>query len=460
MVITLIILGLIAWYLSREQLHVLNEIPSRWFYLAVFAKVLAVFSLFGIYTYYYRDRSTSDIYKYFDDARLLIRIADDSVWEFLRVFFGLKETSQETTAVLESMRFWHKINSYGVWNDNQLIIRVDSLLMILTGGSMVASSILMGAVNFLSLLFLYRSVPLKSSIQRRVLFLLLFFSPTILIWCSGLLKETLIVTFISLAFACVFRKDVIYRWLLIPILFVLVLAKPQVGLFFIFSLGLYGMVRLFSFRRPVRVYLISASVGILLLWMNSMLTRPSYYAISSDNKEQIEIKRRSLSQSYEENVLGNGWNILEKLKFKQLGYRDEARKEGAKSIFRIKELDGTMLNFLACLPGGISNALFRPFIWEASNVLMIIPALENTLLIVILLVLLIRRTRATSFDQNTFLLLLAFVLITACFTGILVPVFGNLIRYKVTFLPIVYLLIASTDVEFNFLKKFRPNNLN
>jgi hypothetical protein len=191
-----------------------------------------------------------------------------------------------------------------------------------------------------------------------------------------------------------------------------------------------------------------------------MLTRPSYYAISSDNKEQIEIKRRSLSQSYEENVLGNGLNILEKLKFKQLGYRDEARKEGAKSIFRIKELDGTILNFLACLPGGISNALFRPFIWEASNVLMIIPALENTLLIVILLVLLIRRTRATSFDQNTFLLLLAFVLITACFTGILVPVFGNLIRYKVTFLPIVYMLIASTDVEFNFLKKFRPNNLN
>ena len=44
------------------------EIPKVWIFGALAVKLIASFALVWIYTSYYPDRSSADIFKYFDDA--------------------------------------------------------------------------------------------------------------------------------------------------------------------------------------------------------------------------------------------------------------------------------------------------------------------------------------------------------------------------------------------------------
>ncbi|NLN72728.1 MAG: hypothetical protein GX140_00620, partial [Bacteroidales bacterium] len=67
-----LILSFILWVVVRNHSFfrldgIRNEAMRKVFLL----KLFAAFCFYAVYTYYYTDRSTSDIYKYFDDATIM-----------------------------------------------------------------------------------------------------------------------------------------------------------------------------------------------------------------------------------------------------------------------------------------------------------------------------------------------------------------------------------------------------
>lgn len=452
-----VILVLIYYGFNRSNRWEIAGVNKIHLLVAFAVKLVAAFMLFYIYTYHYTDQSKSDIYKYYLDGQKLVSIANHSFIDYLRILIGFDPVDSMSSTMLNSLNYWNKINDYGLLNDNQLIIRVDSLMVILTGNSILFSSLIFSVINFTVMIFFMRSVPIKSLFQLKILFWLLFFSPTILIWTSGALKEMLMVTFLLFSLGIVLRKN--KKWLiLLPFsLGLLLLSKPQVGTVFTGLTVIYFVAERFKTYKQRFIYIIAFALAVLVLALNSMYLRPEYYNASSKTHSAYE-KENLISRSYEENVLGNGWNILEKLKFKQMGNRDEAKMEGANSYISVSRLNGSFMNFILILPEGISNCLFRPFIWEIKNSLMVIPAIENVFILVICVMIILSLYKRDQHTSNLVYFSICYIITTAALIGILTPVLGNLVRYKVAYLPVFYVLfvlVSGQRLETYFKRLFK-----
>jgi hypothetical protein len=101
-------------------------------------------------------------------------------------------------------------------------------------------------------------------------------------------------------------------------------------------------------------------------------------------------------------------------------------------------MNGELSNFFACLPYGISNGFARPHIFEIHSVTYILPALENILILILISLILIFPRKLNINQQILIFYFGTFIVITYTFLGLLVPVLGNLVRYKAPLLPFLF----------------------
>ena len=118
------------------------------------------------------------------------------------------------------------------------------------------------------------------------------------------------------------------------------------------------------------------------------------------------------------------------------------------SKFTLGTFDPTPAGLIKMFPAGVNATLFRPYVWEVRNPVMLLSAFESAFLLVITLILLYR------FKFNIFKIFyiiianplvtfsLVFTLIFAGAIGISVFNFGALVRYKVPCLPFFGLVLA------------------
>ena len=109
----------------------------------------------------------------------------------------------------------------------------------------------------------------------------------------------------------------------------------------------------------------------------------------------------------------------------------------AGSGYSLGELDGSLGTMIGLAPEAINVSLFRPYLWEVKNPLMLFSALESTLLLFIV-VYVVAKERLRIFagvTQFNILFALSFSLIFAFAIGVSTYNFGTLVRYKVPLLP-------------------------
>ena len=111
---------------------------------------------------------------------------------------------------------------------------------------------------------------------------------------------------------------------------------------------------------------------------------------------------------------------------------------------------------MAKAPAAIVAGVFRPFLWESRNVLMLISGLETFILLILTLTLLKRLgfcciTRIII--RNPFLIAAFVFLITyAFFVGLTTANFGALVRYR---MPVIVFLTLILAVIWRFMQLFR-----
>jgi hypothetical protein len=132
----------------------------------------------------------------------------------------------------------------------------------------------------------------------------------------------------------------------------------------------------------------------------------------------------------------------------------------AGSGYNLGVLDGTMVGTMKLAPQAINASLFRPYVWEAKNVLMLMAAGES-LIILLLTVFILIRTPISSlraFREPDVLFCMAFAITFAFAVGVSTFNFGTLMRYKIPMLPfylIGLLLMRNYAVRGN--KSVAPN---
>ena len=109
----------------------------------------------------------------------------------------------------------------------------------------------------------------------------------------------------------------------------------------------------------------------------------------------------------------------------------------AGSGYTLGELDGSFGSMFRLAPQAINVSLFRPYLWEVNNPLMLLSALESLVFLILSLVLIFKYGLGVlkSFRNPDVSFSFVFSIILAFAVGVSSFNFGTLVRYKIPILP-------------------------
>ena len=158
--------------------------------------------------------------------------------------------------------------------------------------------------------------------------------------------------------------------------------------------------------------------------------------------------------------LGEYGSMETAVKKAQTVQQDLLREEqyGSNS-YNIGKIDGTFGGMLKVAPMAIIAGMYRPFIWEARNPVMLISGLENFILL-LLTIFLLFKLKFVRFFQFIFSdpILIFSLLFTVFFmfaVGMASANFGALVRYKIPAMPFFVASMFIILHKYNVYKKER-----
>lgn len=418
MVVTpiLILLILAAAYLIRPR--VTDAVNRKYFFPALIAKMAGAIALGFIYQFYYSGGDTFNFHTL--GSRQVWEALMDSPEIGIKLLFGGKDQAG-VYAYSSRILFYYDRASY-------FVIQVASLLDLLTFSSYSGTAVLFSVISFSGAWALFITFCKKYPGSHFGLAISILFIPSVIFWGSGILKDTLVLAALGFATYCV---DVLINQ-----------GRFKIGLLLLLLLSLYVIFR-------VKLFLLQAFIPTLLLWVSfqkltairsvafRMLVFPvvaillvvsGYYAVVSISKGDTRYSLDRIAQTA-------------KITAYDIGFYT-GRDAG--SGYSLGELDGTFGSLLAKTPQAINVTLFRPYLWEVSNPLMLLSAFEGTcMLCVVIYILATARHRVFSLlNDPDIIFALTFSLIVAFAVGVTSYNFGTLSRYKIPMLPYFALSIV------------------
>jgi hypothetical protein len=112
-------------------------------------------------------------------------------------------------------------------------------------------------------------------------------------------------------------------------------------------------------------------------------------------------------------------------------------------LIEYRSLEPTVASLLMNAPRAIVSGIFRPFPWEANTIFKWVIALENVLLLLLVITSSDNFVKVTKSGERLLLFsIILFVIILSAFLALSTPNFGTLSRYRISFLPYLFLLIT------------------
>ncbi|HQV50684.1 MAG: hypothetical protein IPI00_00415 [Flavobacteriales bacterium] len=431
------VLGLYVYFARIKNVRIRKEPEYKYLLWGLMAKLFAgiVFSL--IYFYYYQG---GDSVAYFYGAVSMRNLAMVDPLAYLNQLFG------DNTLENWNVYTWEtgKPFQYLYFDDRTFfVIRITSLLAILSFNSYLNASLLIASASFFGIWACFRTFVSYFPQQTGKLAIAFLFMPSVIFWGSAILKDTFTISavfwFIHSIDEIFFKKRNITSRVIILVLssMIMVLIKPYIFM----TLFPVMVLWLFYFRvvqiknllvKFVVVPIVMIGTGALCL---SILD--------------------SLGDSLDKFALDEALNTIE------VTQMDLAKVDwyGANS-FNIGEFDGTWSGVFSKFPVATNAALFRPYIWESSSVVVAMSGLEN--LWVLWLTLLVIWQVGPGFvlramiGNPLILMSMSFALLFGFIVGVTTPNFGALVRFKIPLIPL-YISALYLIKYLGQLKRVREN---
>lgn len=478
--------ALFLFIIVRSRLFRFEELPV-WLMPAVFVlKLLAGAALWYIYTYYYTDRTTSDIWKYFDDSEIMFHAASHSPADYLRMLTGIGDDAPHITQTYyQKMNFWYQQFDSPFFNDGRTMIRLNALLRLISFGNYHVHAVVMSFASLAGLTLVYRTFCNALRGWGIVGVWVIFLLPSVLFWSSGVLKEGLLWLAIGVLLWAVFGKNrkqnwfrftagVAAAWLIAATrLYVLVALLPAIGGWVLakhFSWPAWkatGSVLLITVATllVLRIWPQTDAVRLIALKRNDFinLARGGTYMYDSTrvihldasyhdaliriNDTTVRIRSGTPVRSW--GIAGDFMDTLSINNFSDsTAFHLLSDMPRAGSLNNTTYMQPEVGSLLKILPEAMFNITFRPLPHEARN-LPLIPAVTETILLLLFCVLMpVAFRRSPDAAAATFCIV--FVLLLYVVTGITTPVTGAAVRYKSIALPFLFVGI---------LMYIRPNRL-
>lgn len=429
-VITALYLFVFNFLLLRFRTLQLNAFKP-WVTAAVFnLKFVAGLLIWAVYTFYYKDVENNDVHKFYKDAVVLHEAAIKAPGVFLHLLCRdepVKFQKDEFIRYTSKMKNWERNFDEAPINENRTIIRLNALLMFFSFKTYFVHILFMCFFSLIGWVLSCNAVFKKSNSSTPFMALFVMLLPSVLFWSSGVMKEPILVLGLGVLVYGLLHTNFWKQALFLATGSLLILSVK----FYVMACLLPATCSFLFFRNNNRVPIVVGKYAAALAFV-ALAAFNIQRIVPTINPTQILVNKHTHSVK-------------------------EAAYFNAGSRIEIPELTNA-LSILKAIPTGIWNVVFRPYLWEGKNIMMLASALENIVVLAVLLFCLFNFQKANISQLNLTLFLLVSSLTYFALIGISTPVLGNIVRYKAPLLPFfLFAFILMTDVKhvtyFNWLQR-------
>jgi hypothetical protein len=410
--IYLLVLYFLA-YLIRPAIT--NQFTKPFFFPALTLKFLGAIGLGVVYQFYY---GGGDTFNYFYNAKVIHSAFDHSFSTGFSILLDNGDGRTPETAPYVANLLWYEKGS-----SEFVVSRLTAFLGLLCFNSYTVISLLFAAISFSGVWVMYITfAKIRPHVYKQLAWTV-FYVPSMFFWGSGVLKDSLCLGALGWLFYALYRGAVQRQVLLKCIL-----------------IGFAAAYALFA----IKVYILLCFLPAALIWIfnetnsqikNSavrMLVRPVFLALGGGLAFYAATNLTKGDNKYDVDKIGERSKITA-----DYLYQQSVQQEG--SAYHLGELDGSIGSMVKLAPQAIGTSLFRPFLWEAHNPVMLLSALEASFFLLFTIRIFWRTGVLRTFSiigQNPILLLcFVFALVFAASVGITSANFGTLVRYKIPMIP-------------------------
>lgn len=416
----------------------------KYYTTGLLLKILGGLTFASIYLFYYGGGDTT---LYFQSAESLLNLATTDFSKYFSIMLGhlTPENASLFGPEIGYNYYYRDFQSYSV-------VRFSSIFVFLAGRSYITSTILISAFTFIGPWSLFKLLYNKFSLNKKTIIFSVLLIPSCLFWGSGLLKDsyTLMATCLLLVsfYNIVILKRKVFKNILLMIFssYILLSLKPyiffaMIGAFIISLIHRNIAVIKNSILRTtvVPILILVIAIGGSMLMLKIGETIGGHYASLENMLEKAAINQQDLKQSY---YGGNS--------------------------FDIGTFEPTIPGIMSKMHLAILAGLYRPYLWDSRNPVMLISAMENSIFLfltiyVILLSFLTWREHGWKymqkilFSDSYIVFSISFSVIFAFFIGLTTANFGALVRYKIPLIPFfmtsLFFIVHNFNIERDKSKK-------
>lgn len=320
------------------------------------------------------------------------------------------------------------------------LIRFASLFDLITFSSYSGTAVLFAVTAFASAWLLFITFYGRYFRIHKWLAFACLFVPTVFFWGSGIFKDTLTLAALSVSTYSAFKifgeKKVTAGNILIILLclWVIYSIKVYILLCFLPAIIMWVFVRYLSFIKSLMAKLILSPFVLIAVFFLG------YQAIQRIAADDPRYNLSKLSQTAQ---------------ITAYDIRYWTGKD-AGSGYSLGELDGSFESMIRLAPQAVNVSLFRPYLWEVRNPLMLLSALESLALLILTVYFVVKsRFRLLRhLSQPDVVLCLFFSLVFAFAVGVSTFNFGTLSRYKIPLMPFYLIALGLIHYYSNKERKF------
>lgn len=409
--IYLLILFLVA-YLLRGS--VTDKNTKKYFIPALVLKVIGAIGVGMIYQFYYNG---GDTFNYFHHGSKHIWEAFlDSPVKAFQLILANGTYEAGTYKYASKIWFYRDLPSY-------FVVRVVGFFDLFTLHTYSASALFFAAFSFSGLWAMYQSFYKFYQKLHLEFAIAIFFIPSVFFWGSGILKDTLTLGALAWTFYAIVQIFFIKKRIVLSVFILLF------SCWIIYSIKIYILlcflpaVTLWVFLAQLPKIRSTAVKVIILPFVLVLAVGLSYWMIIEVGEDNQRYNIDKLAYTAESTA-------------RWLSYVSET--EGG-SGYSLGDYDYSPLGIIKKVPVAINVTLFRPYLTEVSNPVMLMAALESLGMLFLTLYVLYKSGRngklSTIWKKPEIIFCLFFSITFAFAIGFSTYNFGSLVRYKIPLIP-------------------------
>lgn len=405
LVANLLVIGVSSYLTWRIDKH-------KIFWWALIFKLMCGVSVGLLYKYYYR---TGDTWTFFEESKTVNELVSSDPGKLINFFWNdaLPSPVPEVDDRPRSLFFLKLVSAFNLIDNNNYWI----------------TSLYFSLISFLGSWYLVRILSRHFPALTTEIIISFLFVPSAVLWGSGIIKESISIGLLFLVTAFFVNGYFERRVSIIKII-----------------------VALFSFwiLWGLKYYWLAAWLAVVIPIVIVLLLKPKVPWVTDHSKLTwlllLIVSGVGISVIHPNFYYYRFFSVISENYYAYLSLSQP------EDVIRYYNLDSNLSSIVINAPLALLSGLFRPFIFEAHNILQTAAGLENAVLLLLFAVAVFRFRDYKRMDILT-LAVIFYIILLSIFLALSTPNFGTLSRYKIAFTPFFWFGLLSASQVVNRFRK-------